>query len=202
MLRAGRTFSFEFFPPKNDAEQATLVQHPAGAGAARARRSSPSPTGAAARSRQRTHDLVAGMLRTTTLTPMAHLICVAHSRLELAEILVPPQGRGGEPDGARRRPADRPGGRRGRARARRRAGRAGPGHRRVLDRRGRPPGRPPPVARLALRPATTWPPSCGWPTSPSPSSSSPSRSTCRWSTIWPPSGSTSRSCPASCRSPA
>jgi methylenetetrahydrofolate reductase (NADPH) len=28
------------------------------------------------------------MLRTTTLVPMAHLICVAHSRLELAEILV------------------------------------------------------------------------------------------------------------------
>ena len=28
------------------------------------------------------------MLRTTTLTPMAHLICVAHTRLELAEILV------------------------------------------------------------------------------------------------------------------
>jgi methylenetetrahydrofolate reductase (NADPH) len=28
------------------------------------------------------------MLRTTSLTPMAHLICVAHTRLELAEILV------------------------------------------------------------------------------------------------------------------
>ena len=28
------------------------------------------------------------MLRTTTLVPMAHLICVAHTRLELAEILV------------------------------------------------------------------------------------------------------------------
>jgi methylenetetrahydrofolate reductase (NADPH) len=28
------------------------------------------------------------MLRTTTLTPMAHLVCVAHTRLELAEILV------------------------------------------------------------------------------------------------------------------
>jgi methylenetetrahydrofolate reductase (NADPH) len=28
------------------------------------------------------------MLRTTTLTPMAHLTCVVHSRLELAEILV------------------------------------------------------------------------------------------------------------------
>ncbi|MGH9301202.1 MAG: methylenetetrahydrofolate reductase, partial [Acidimicrobiales bacterium] len=39
-------------------------------------------------SRRRTHDLVAGMIQTTTLVPMAHLICVAHSRLELAEILV------------------------------------------------------------------------------------------------------------------
>ncbi|MGH9268696.1 MAG: methylenetetrahydrofolate reductase, partial [Acidimicrobiales bacterium] len=39
-------------------------------------------------SRRRTHDLVAGMLRTTSLNPMAHLVCVAHSRLELAEILV------------------------------------------------------------------------------------------------------------------
>jgi methylenetetrahydrofolate reductase (NADPH) len=28
------------------------------------------------------------MLRTTTLTPMAHLTCVAHDRLELAEVLV------------------------------------------------------------------------------------------------------------------
>jgi methylenetetrahydrofolate reductase (NADPH) len=28
------------------------------------------------------------MLRTTTLLPMAHLVCVAHTRLELAEILV------------------------------------------------------------------------------------------------------------------
>jgi methylenetetrahydrofolate reductase (NADPH) len=28
------------------------------------------------------------MLRTTSLTPMAHLICVEHSRLELAEVLV------------------------------------------------------------------------------------------------------------------
>ena len=28
------------------------------------------------------------MLHTTSLNPMAHLICVAHSRLELADILV------------------------------------------------------------------------------------------------------------------
>jgi methylenetetrahydrofolate reductase (NADPH) len=39
-------------------------------------------------SRQRTHDLVAGMIQTTSLNPMAHLTCVVHSRLELAEILV------------------------------------------------------------------------------------------------------------------
>lgn len=87
LLAAGRTYSFEFFPPKNDAEHARLAQtltdlqplHPSFVSVTyRGGRSS----------RQRTHDLVVGMLRTTTLTPMAHLICVAHTRLELAEILV------------------------------------------------------------------------------------------------------------------
>ena len=87
LLAAGRTYSFEFFPPKNDTEQATLVRtlrdlEPL----------SPSFVSVTYRggreSRQRTYDLVTGILRTTTLTPMAHLICVAHSRLELAEILV------------------------------------------------------------------------------------------------------------------
>jgi methylenetetrahydrofolate reductase (NADPH) len=87
MLERGATYSFEFFPPKNDAEQATLVRtlrelEPLGP-------SFVSVTYRGGReSRQRTHDLVAGMLRTTALTPMAHLICVAHTRLELAEILV------------------------------------------------------------------------------------------------------------------
>ena len=41
-----------------------------------------------AESRQRTFDLVSGMLHTTKLNPMAHIICVAHTRLELADILV------------------------------------------------------------------------------------------------------------------
>jgi methylenetetrahydrofolate reductase (NADPH) len=87
LLAAGRTFSFEFFPPKNDAEQATLVR------TLRALEPlDPSFVSVTYRggrsSRQRTHDLVVGMLRTTSLTPMAHLICVAHTRLELAEILV------------------------------------------------------------------------------------------------------------------
>jgi methylenetetrahydrofolate reductase (NADPH) len=87
LLAKGRTYSFEFFPPKTDAEQATLVKtlrdlEPLG----------PSFVSVTyrggAESRKRTFDLVTGMLRTTTLVPMAHLICVAHSRLELAEILV------------------------------------------------------------------------------------------------------------------
>src|SRR6201988_5076014 len=86
LLAAGRTYSFEFFPPKNDAEHARLVQ--ALMDLQPLRPSFVSVTYRGGRSsRQRTHDLVVGMLRTTTLTPMAHLICVAHTRLELAEIL-------------------------------------------------------------------------------------------------------------------
>ncbi len=87
LLAAGPTFSFEFFPPRNDVEQATLV--------ATLRDLEPlapafvSVTYRGGRSsRERTHDLVAGMLKTTSLTPMAHLTCSVHSRLELAEILV------------------------------------------------------------------------------------------------------------------
>jgi methylenetetrahydrofolate reductase (NADPH) len=87
LLRKGPTFSFEFFPPKNDTEQTTLVRT-----LRELEPLSPSFVSVTYRggreSRQRTFDLVTGMLRTTTLTPMAHLICVAHTRLELAEILV------------------------------------------------------------------------------------------------------------------
>ncbi|MHB8328804.1 MAG: methylenetetrahydrofolate reductase [Acidimicrobiales bacterium] len=87
LLASGPTYSFEFFPPKNDTEQATLVRT-----LRELEPLSPSFVSVTYRggreSRQRTHDLVAGILRTTTLTPMAHLVCVAHSRLELAEILV------------------------------------------------------------------------------------------------------------------
>jgi methylenetetrahydrofolate reductase (NADPH) len=87
LLDKGKTYSFEFFPPKTDAEQTTLVTtlrelEPLG----------PSFVSVTyrggAESRRRTVDLVTGMLRTTNLVPMAHLICVAHTRLELAEILV------------------------------------------------------------------------------------------------------------------
>ncbi len=87
MLAKGRTFSFEFYPPRDDAEHAVLVEtlqelQPLGP-------SFVSVTYRGGReSRRRTYQLVVGMLQTTSLTPMAHLVCAAHSRLELAEILV------------------------------------------------------------------------------------------------------------------
>jgi len=87
LLAAGPTYSFEFFPPKDDAEHAVLV-----ATLADLQLLGPSFVSVTYRggrsSRRRTYDLVVGMLRTTALTPMAHLICAGHSRLELAEILV------------------------------------------------------------------------------------------------------------------
>lgn len=87
LLTAGRTFSFEFFPPKSDAELATLAKTLRDLQPLRPSFVSVTYRGGA-ESRKRTYDLVTGMLHTTELVPMAHLICVAHSRLELAEILV------------------------------------------------------------------------------------------------------------------
>jgi methylenetetrahydrofolate reductase (NADPH) len=87
LLATGRTYSFEFFPPKNDAEHARLVATLMELQPLRPSFVSVTYRGGRS-SRRRTHDLVVGMLRTTSLTPMAHLICVAHTRLELAEILV------------------------------------------------------------------------------------------------------------------
>jgi methylenetetrahydrofolate reductase (NADPH) len=87
LLDDGTTFSFEFFPPKNDAEQATLVRTLRDLEPLAPAFVSVTYRGGRV-SRQRTHDLVAGMIQTTALNPMAHLTCVVHSRLELAEILV------------------------------------------------------------------------------------------------------------------
>jgi methylenetetrahydrofolate reductase (NADPH) len=87
LLAAGKTYSFEFFPPKNDKELATLART-----IGELQPLAPSFVSVTyrggAESRQRTFDLVSGMLHTTSLNPMAHLICVAHTRLELADILV------------------------------------------------------------------------------------------------------------------
>jgi methylenetetrahydrofolate reductase (NADPH) len=86
LLAAGRTFSFEFFPPKTDAEQERLE------GALHdLERLNPSFVSVTYRggrsSRDRTTNLVSNLQRDTSLNPMAHLICVAHTRAELIEIL-------------------------------------------------------------------------------------------------------------------
>lgn len=87
LLAAGRTYSFEFFPPKTDEGEARLREalreleplHP----------SYVSVTyGAGGSTRERTHRLVLDLLRNTPLTPMAHLTAVSHSRTQLRDLLV------------------------------------------------------------------------------------------------------------------
>src|SRR5919204_6116227 len=86
LLAAGPTFSFEFFPPKDEDEQRRLTQtiadlQPLGP-------SFVSVTYRGGRiSRERTTRVVIDLLRTTDLTPMPHLTCVAHPRFELGEII-------------------------------------------------------------------------------------------------------------------
>jgi methylenetetrahydrofolate reductase (NADPH) len=87
LLSAGPTYSFEFFPPKSDVELGTLTRTLRDLEPLRPSFVSVTYRGGRT-SRQRTYDLVTGMLHATSLVPMAHLICVAHSRLELADILV------------------------------------------------------------------------------------------------------------------
>jgi methylenetetrahydrofolate reductase (NADPH) len=86
LLSSGPTFSFEFFPPKTDEEQERLratIQdleplHPSFVSVTyRGGRSS----------RERTTAVVLDILATTAITAMPHLVCVAHSRQELTEIV-------------------------------------------------------------------------------------------------------------------
>ena len=86
LLASGPTFSFEFFPPKSDAAQLSLLEtiaqleplHP----------SFVSITyGAGGSTRERTRDLVAWVRRDTSITPMAHLTCIGHTKLEIDEII-------------------------------------------------------------------------------------------------------------------
>lgn len=87
LLASGPTYSFEFFPPKTDGELARLSATLRDLQPLRPSFVSVTYRGGR-ESRQRTYDLVTGMLHTTSLVPMAHLVCVAHTRLELADILV------------------------------------------------------------------------------------------------------------------
>ncbi len=87
LLAAGRTYSFEFFPPKNEAGWLSL-----GRTIAELEPLAPSfvsvTYGAGGSTRTRTHDLVSWVCRQTSITPMAHLTCQGHTRRDIDEILI------------------------------------------------------------------------------------------------------------------
>jgi methylenetetrahydrofolate reductase (NADPH) len=80
------TFSFEFFPPKND--EAWEQLYSAIEELEPLRPSFVSVTyGAGGSTRQRTHDLVVRIKETTTCDPIPHLTCVCHQEDEVRAIL-------------------------------------------------------------------------------------------------------------------
>src|SRR5687768_2631791 len=86
LLAAGRTCSFEFFPPKTDGAQLALGRTiaepeplPPGVGSG--------TYGAGGSSRDRTREVVTWVRKEASITPMAHLTCQGHTRAEIAEIL-------------------------------------------------------------------------------------------------------------------
>ena len=87
LLRARRTFSFEFFPPKNEAGWLSL-------GHAIAQLEDLRPDfvsvtyGAGGSTRTKTRDLVSWVRRQTETTPMAHLTCQGHHRQDIRDILI------------------------------------------------------------------------------------------------------------------
>jgi methylenetetrahydrofolate reductase (NADPH) len=86
LLAAGRTVSFEFFPPKTDGAQMSL-----GRTIAELEPLDPSfvsvTYGAGGSTRERTHQVVTWVRKETTIAPMAHLTCQGHTRAEVTEIL-------------------------------------------------------------------------------------------------------------------
>jgi len=86
LLASGRTFSFEFFPPKTEAAEAQL-ERTLGELAPLEPSFVSITYGAGGTTRERTHDLVVKILRATPITPMAHLTCAAHTDAELRAIL-------------------------------------------------------------------------------------------------------------------
>ncbi len=93
MLAAGPTRSFEFFPPKSDDEAAQLdatldeLAPLAPSFVSVTYRGGPT-------SRERTFDLVTRIQRAGSLTAMAHLICVGHTRAEMRDVLERYRGAG------------------------------------------------------------------------------------------------------------
>jgi methylenetetrahydrofolate reductase (NADPH) len=80
------TVSFEFFPPKTEADAQALYEN-----IALLEQLQPSfvsvTYGAGGSTRQLTHDLVVRLKQTTTLDPIPHLTCVCHDEREVEEIL-------------------------------------------------------------------------------------------------------------------
>jgi len=86
LLASGPTTSFEFFPPKGDAEAATLERALAELAPLKASFVSVTYRGGAS-SRAATFALVRRLHEEGDVEPMAHLTCVHHTRAELVEIL-------------------------------------------------------------------------------------------------------------------
>jgi methylenetetrahydrofolate reductase (NADPH) len=80
------TLSFEFFPPKTEADSQALFENIASLETLQP--SFVSVTyGAGGSTRQLTHDLVVRIKQTTSLDPVPHLTCVCHQEADVAEIL-------------------------------------------------------------------------------------------------------------------
>jgi methylenetetrahydrofolate reductase (NADPH) len=80
------TLSFEFFPPKTEADSQALFENIASLETLQP--SFVSVTyGAGGSTRQLTHDLVVRIKQTTSLDPVPHLTCVCHQESDVAEIL-------------------------------------------------------------------------------------------------------------------
>lgn len=86
LLAVGRTYSFEFFPPKSD-EATALLEKTIGELEPLAPSFVSVTYGAGGSTRERTRDVVLHIERDTSLPAMAHLTCIGHSRRELVDIL-------------------------------------------------------------------------------------------------------------------